>query len=286
MCCHSSMKLELKKFDPRTLKDDSVVLLIGKRNTGKSIMLRHLLSFHQTVPVGNVISPTERANHFFEGFVPKMLVYDEYEPNIIQKFVDRQMKITDQYNLEMRKYGRTDLDPRAFLILDDCLYDKSWPNDKNIRACFMNGRHFKVFFFITMQYPLGIPPHLRSNVDYVFILRENIMKNRERIYQQYAGMFPTFEIFNQVMNQCTENYECLVIDNKSQSNKLEDQVFWYKARIDDKFRLCSKELWDMQAMDEERKALGMARDGEEEEDFDPSVMKKKNVPRIRVQKAF
>lgn len=280
------MKLELKKFDPRSLKDDSVVVLIGKRRTGKSELLKHLLSFHQTLPAGNIVSCTESCNHFFEKFVPKMLIHDEFDPQTVQRFVDRQMKVTQQYEAEIQKYGRSAIDPRAFLILDDCLYDKSWPNDKYIRALFMNGRHFKVFFFITMQYPLGIPPHLRCNIDYIFILRENQVKNRMRIYEQYAGMFPTFEIFNQVMNQCTENYECLVIDNKTQSNKLEDQVYWYKGRLDDKFRLCSKELWDMQAMDEERRALGMAHEPDDEEDFDPAITKKKNVPRIRVQKAF
>lgn len=279
------MKLELKKFDPRNLKDDSVVLFIGKRNTGKSYCLRNIMSYHQNMPIGVIISPTERANHFFEKFVPKMLIYDEYDPNITARFLDRQIKITDQYNKENEKYGRTDLDPRAFLILDDCLYDKTWPNDKNIRGLFMNGRHFKVFFLITMQYPLGIPPHLRANVDYVFIFRENQVKNRERIYQQYAGMFPTFEIFNQIMDQCTENYECLVIDNKVQSNKIEDQVYWYKAS-DCKFRMCSKNLWDMQAMDDERRAMGIAQEPDDEENYNPAVMKKKNIPKIRVQKAF
>lgn len=280
------MKLEMKKFDPRTLKDDSVVLFIGKRNVGKSLMLRYILSFHQSLPIGVIISPTERANHFFETFIPKMLIYDEYDPAITSRFLDRQIKITDQYNAEIKKYGRTDLDPRAFFVLDDCLYDKTWPNDKNIRATFMNGRHFKIFFMITMQYPLGIPPHLRANVDYVFIFRDNQIKNRERIYQQYAGMFPTFEIFNQVMDQCTENYECLVIDNKVQSNKIEDQVYWFKANPDVNFKLCSKQLWDMQAMDEERKAMGIDQNGDDEEDYNPAVMKKKNVPKIRVQKTY
>ena len=62
-----------------------------------------------------------------------------------------------------------------------------------------------------MQFALGIPPNLRTNIDYVFILRENIVSNRKRIYEHYAGMFPSFEMFCQIMDQCTENYECLVI---------------------------------------------------------------------------
>ena len=278
------MKLELKKFDMRNLKDDSVVLFIGKRNTGKSILVSDVMYHHRNMPIGVVISPTERANHFFESFVPNMLLYDEFTSEIVAKFIDRQEKLTDHFNSEKKKYGKTDLDPRAFLILDDCLYDKTWPADKNIRCLFMNGRHYKVLFLITMQYPLGIPPHLRSNVDYVFIFRENQVKNRERIYQQYAGMFPTFEIFNQVMDQCTENYECLVIDNKVQSNKLEDQIYWYKATIRNDFKTCSKELWDMQSLEMERQSLGIAPPMEDDEDYDPQVMKKKSAPTIRVRK--
>ena len=41
----------------------------------------------------------------------------------------------------------------------------------------------------------------------------------------------TFEMFCQVMDQCTENFECLVVNNNAKSNKLEDQVFWYKADL-------------------------------------------------------
>ena len=91
--------------------------------------------------------------------------------------------------------GYTKIDPRAFLILDDCLYDNSWVRDKNIRALFMNGRHYHMMFIITMQYALGIPPNLRTNIDYVFILRENYQSNRKRLYENFAGMFKTFDLF-------------------------------------------------------------------------------------------
>jgi hypothetical protein len=278
------MKLELKKFVMSDLKDDSVVLFIGKRNTGKSVLVRDVMFHNQKLPVGVVISPTEKANQFFENFVPNMLIYDEFSPDIVKKFIDRQEKITKQYNAEKKKYGKTSVDPKAFFILDDCLYDKTWPTDKNIRCLFMNGRHYKVLFLITMQYPLGIPPHLRTNVDYVFILRENQVKNRERIYQQYAGMFPSYEIFSQVLDQCTENYEGLVIDNKVQSNKLEDQVYWYKADLHNDFRVGDPKLWNIQALQMERQLLGIAPSpDEEEEDFDPKITKKK-APMIRVRK--
>jgi hypothetical protein len=127
---------------------------------------------------------------------------------------------------------------------------------------------------ITMQYPLGIPPALRTNIDFVFILREPYIANRKRIYENYAGMFPTFESFCQVMDQCTENYECLCIVNNAKSNKLQDQVFWYKADGHNDFRLGSKEFWelskDIQSDDEDEK-------------YDPTNAKKKG-PKISVRK--
>jgi hypothetical protein len=127
-----------------------------------------------------------------------------------------------------------------------------------------------------MQYPLGIPPMLRTNIDYVFILRENYIANRKRIYENYAGMFPTFESFCQVMDQCTENYECLVINNNSKSNKLFDQVFWYKADNHGDFKLGSKEFWEL--------SKGINSDDEDEK-YDPSNVKKRGGgPKISVKK--
>jgi hypothetical protein len=124
------------------------------------------------------------------------------------------------------------------------MYDNKWTRDKNIRGIFMNGRHWKILFMITMQYCMDLPPSLRANIDYVFILRENIIQNREKLYKHFFGIFPTFDSFNDVMNQCTENYECLVLDNTSKSNKIEDVVFWYKAKVGRKFRIGSPELWE------------------------------------------
>ena len=99
-------------------------------------------------------------------------------------------------------------------------------------------------------------------------------------------MFANFEVFNQVMNQCTENYECLVIDCKTQSNKLEDQVFWYKAK-EVHFKMCSTEMWNMQSLEEQRSLQGLGvNDDEDDEKYDAGVFaKKKNNPRINVKKS-
>ena len=277
------MTLELKKFDMKSISfkpnenKGPVVVLIGKRDTGKSFLVRDLLYYQQEIPIGTVISGTEEGNGFYAKMVPKLFVHNEYNTAIIENILKRQRTVLKQIKKEMETYKRSTIDPRAFVILDDCLYDNTWTRDKMMRLLFMNGRHWKVMLVITMQYPLGIPPALRTNIDYVFILRENYIANRKRIYENYAGMFPTFESFCQVMDQCTENYECLVINNNSKSNKLHDQVFWYKADNHGDFRLGSKEFWEL--------SKGL-KDEDEEEQYDPNSVKKRGAgQKISVKKA-
>ena len=233
------MEIQLRKFDMSEIKDDKVVVLIGKRDTGKSFLCKDILFHHRDIPVGQVISGTEGANQFYSKMVPKLFIHGEFNTQIVQNILKRQKMLISKIN-----QGQGNIDPRSFLILDDCLYDNSWAKDKFMRSVFMNGRHYKLLFMLTMQFALGIPPNLRTNIDYVFILRENYVSNRKRLYEHYAGMFPTFEMFCQIMDQCTENYECLVINNNAKSNKLTDQVFWYKAEPHDDFRICSQQAWD------------------------------------------
>jgi hypothetical protein len=276
------MTLELKKFDMKHISfrpDENkgpVVVLIGRRDTGKSYLVRDLLFYHQDIPIGTVISGTEAGNGFYSSHVPKLFIHDEYNTAIIENILKRQKTVLKQVKKEFDQYKRSNIDPRAFVILDDCLYDATWTRDKMMRLLFMNGRHWKVMLIITMQYPLGIPPNLRTNIDYVFILREPYIANRKRIWENYAGMFPTFESFAQVMDQCTENFECLVINNNAKSNKLHDQVFWYKAEHHSDFKLGSKEFWE----------LSKDFNSDDEEDtYDPNSVKKRGQgPKISVKK--
>ena len=246
------MTLELKKFDMKKISFNPnenkgpVIVLIGRRDTGKSFLVRDLLYYHRDIPVGTVISGTEAGNGFYGCLVPKLFIHDEYNSAIIENILKRQKVVLKEIKKQKDTYKKqSNIDPRAFVIMDDCLYDNTWSRDKMMRLLFMNGRHWKIMLVITMQYPLGIPPNLRTNIDYVFILREPYIANRKRIFDNYAGMFPNFEAFCQVMDQCTENYECLVIDNNSKSNKLEDQVFWYKAESHNDFKLGNKEYWNL-----------------------------------------
>jgi hypothetical protein len=227
------MNIQLKKFDPSKMADDKVCLFIGKRGTGKSTLVIDIMYHKRNIPMGVVMSGTEEGNHFYSNYVPDLFVHGNYNRDVIEKVIQAQKD-------KLSKFGKVD---PVFILLDDCMYDKSFLKDDCMRQLFMNGRHWKIFFLLTAQYCMDLPPGLRTNVDYVFVLRENVTQNREKLFKSFFGIFPNFQMFQQVMDACTENYECLVLDNTSKSNHINECVFYYKAALRAPFHMGSPAWW-------------------------------------------
>jgi hypothetical protein len=154
------MNFQIRKFNIQTIVDrceiDSrkspMIVLIGKKDTGKSFLVRDILANTRACfPVGTVISGTEVANPFFQEMVPSKLIHDKYRPEIVMNAIKRQLAVKQSRNHEKKSHGgHSNADPRAFLILDDCLYDKTWINEESTRYIFMNGRHIDMVTLITM----------------------------------------------------------------------------------------------------------------------------------------
>ena len=252
-----------------------IIIMIGRRGGGKSVLIQDLMYNHQSIPSGTVISGTEEGNGFFGRMVPRIFIHDEYHVSIIEKVLMRQQTIMRKWTSDLQTFHKSDVDPRTFLIMDDCLYDESWTREKLVRYVFMNGRHRKIMFVITMQHPLGIPPCLRTNIDFVFLLRDTIVQNQKRLYDAYAGMFETFDEFRQVFGQVTANYGAMVINYTSRSNEITDQVFWYNASMHEPYRLGAPEFWEM-SRDLEERHTGA--------DYDPARLRKRSAMQISVRK--
>ena len=97
-----------------------------------------------------------------------------------------------------------------------------------------------ILTILTMPYPLGLSPTIKKLFNYVFIFRENYFGNKKRLYEHYGQMFSTFDKFCEVLDQYTQDYDCLVIYNTPDPNvKLDitELVFWYKAESHNEFKL-------------------------------------------------
>jgi hypothetical protein len=257
------MLLQLKRFEPESVADNAVCLFIGKRGTGKSTCLKDVLFHHRHVHAGVCMSGTEECNEFWKECVPDTFIFNDYEPKTTRKLIKRQRRA--------RQEGRNP-EP-IFFIAEDVLYDKRLSHDANIRGVFMNGRHWNILFLVTMQYVLDIPPSMRSNVDFVFAFREHVLANKEKLWRAFYGIFPSYDMFDQVFNACTEGYECLVLDNTRKTNKIEECVFWYKADRREGFRVGSKEYWAFHVMNYNPGAGGGVSDDDSDEDMYPKQRK-------------
>jgi energy-coupling factor transporter ATP-binding protein EcfA2 len=55
---------------------------------------------------------------------------------------------------------------------------------------------------VSLQFPLGISPQLRSLFNVVFLGRDDFFTNRKRLYDNYCGFYKTFKKFNDHLDQC------------------------------------------------------------------------------------
>jgi hypothetical protein len=227
---YGTNEINIKKFDLKKLSQKNpTVLLIAPRRSGKSWIIRDILYQNNDIPVGVIIAPTDRMTKFYEQNFYDAFIYYEFKTKILFNLFERQKKMIakkKQKAIEGKK-----VDTRAFLIMDDCLSTKGeWAKDPLIAQVMLEGRHYDIFYMLTTQYAISIGPDLRTNFDYIFLLSDNNIDNQEKMRKNFAGIFPNLAAFQEVYFPCTENHGALVIDASIKSHKIEDVVYWYRAK--------------------------------------------------------
>lgn len=233
------VKVKLRPFDPSTFKPNRAILIVGKKGSGKSVlmnMIAWLLSGH--VDLAMAITPSTDSKDMFKRFMPACFILHEYPSDKITRLIEHQRACRE--NGERMN--------RIVLFLDDVTYDKTIFRRTEIRDILMNQRHLNITLVFAMQYCMDVGPDIRSQIDYVFAFKEAIAANRKRLHTNFFGMFPKLDGFEKAFATCTENFECMVMDSTQATNKLEDQVFYFKATMEaglPKFRLGRSVFWKM-----------------------------------------
>ncbi len=226
--------LPIREFKLESMCENPAIVMIAKRASGKSWVCRSILKHFKDIPVGIIIAPTEKmaTPPFYSDFFPDSYIHYEYKSETIEKLLVRQ-DIMIEKKIDRQKEGKDIVDPRGFILMDDCLSKKgSWMKDQPIMELLFNGRHYQLMYMLTMQFPLGITPELRCNFDYIFLLKDDFYSNLKRLYDHYAGMFPTFDSFRLVFKELTSNFGSMVIVNRGACDNFLDKIFWYRAQND------------------------------------------------------
>jgi len=264
-------ELILDKFNMKAMKNAVRIAVIGRSGSGKTVLIEDIMKHKRKIPSGICISGTTEGRKTFSKFIPDTFIYPDYNSDVVKKFL----------NVQIEKIEKRDPNPDAFLIMDDCFYQsKTWSKNEEMKYIFMNSRNDKVFFILSMQHMMGIPPEFRANIDYVFILKNSIKSNREQLFKHYAGMFDSLRDFETVMDHFTQDYGCLVIDNKNTGTSIRDQVFFYKAKHHPvcNFTVGAPWYWNFHNQFYNADTKTVAR-------FEIGTSDKKKKPKLKVKKA-
>ena len=220
--------LPVRQFKLQDMVENPSIIMIAKRGSGKSWIVRAIMMHFNKIPCGIVIAPTDRMNSFYNDFFPDTYIHYQYKSIIISKILDRQTQMIDKQ--QAKKSKGVHIDVRTCIIMDDCLGDKkSWVRDAPILELLFNGRHYQIMYILTMQFALGITPELRTNFDYIFLLKADFISEQRKLFDHYAGMFPNFDSFRQVFNELTAEFGAMVIDNRRKAANPLERLFWYRA---------------------------------------------------------
>ena len=152
------------------------------RNTGKTTLITSLLYAKKHIfPVGMIMSGTEDSNGHYRKIFPSTFVYNKLVEDRVENFVKRQ------------KIAKKHLpNPWAVLLLDDCTDDPKLFNKPLFQGLYKNGRHWKMWYILSLQYCMDVKPVIRTNIDGTFILREPSLKNRRVVMGKLCGYHSRF----------------------------------------------------------------------------------------------
>ena len=212
-------------------------VVIGKPGTGKSFLISDLI-YHKShlFPIAMVQNGTEDSNHMYSRFMPELFIYDALNLTKLEDFVKRQ-KVAREYLPN----------PWAMLVIDDCFDNPKLFKTTVMNSLFKNGRQYKMFMIMGMQYCLDVPPAIRVCIDGTFIFAENSRVTRKKIWENFASVIPDFGTFCAIMDQITTDNTALYVHNSGTNNSFEKSVFWYKAKpVPKNFKFGSPEFWKYQ----------------------------------------
>lgn len=227
--------MEISHLDVKSIPNEAVILALGRRKSGKSVNIASILYAKRDVfEFGLVFCGSTATKMEYEKIIPKRFIYDGVDINVLTKLVNMQEEAVKNGTVRP-----------VFVVADDVGYDSVVFRSKIFRRLFMNGRHAKIFFIMSLQYSMGIRPALRGQIDYVFASLEKNQTYRRKIFEHYSVAIKRFSVFDELMCECTKNFETFVLSVcSSNSQKISKNIFYYKSIYPTpEFRMASNKSW-------------------------------------------
>jgi len=188
---------------------NNIVCLVAKRKSGKSQLLRYIISKNKhKFDKMFLVCPTQAINDFYEeSLFKKNDIFENYSDN----WVNALMKKMGEINAKKTNDKEC---KHVLLVLDDVCSDTDFHHSKTLKQLATKGRHYKVSLFITCQYLYHVPPIFRSNVDWMLVGQIN-SQGLEILTSEFIAGEITKPEFIKMYYKATSNYGFLLINNNS-----------------------------------------------------------------------
>lgn len=219
----------LNEFDLNQLGDNDVVIVVGRRGSGKSILSRDIMCHKRHISRGAVFRPTEAFDPIFSDSGNPAFVHETFDETLLDNMIKEQrVRIHKD-----RQLGRDAVS--NFLVLDDMATTHRGGEYSSLNHIFSNGHHEACFVLVTTQRFSSVKGSLLyGNCDYVFLFDTASVKEQEAFFEEYEGHFDgSLQEFKQLFKKYTKDHGCMVIKMTSfVTHRIEDRMWHYRARHD------------------------------------------------------
>ena len=194
-----------------------VIFVIGMRASGKTHIIKDILIQKRHFRIGRIFCPSNRDYNKYSDFIKNDLLYYRYNKYLALEVIENQ---------------KLDNSKTAIIVFDDVLSSKGdWINDSILVELITKAKELNILVVFAFQFLLNLPPIYIDNVDYVFLLQEDFPGGRGGLYKKLGNNFENFEQFGKVFERIynVSDYTSMVIDKKSQSTNLMDNIYKYTS---------------------------------------------------------
>lgn len=190
-----------------------IIALIGKKESGKSNTIKHLiLKLQNELNFGLIFTRTKFDDGY--NYVNPKYVIQGFDKKIFLDYlqgIENYLSETDE-NDEKRK------PPSNFLVFDDLV--GILKDDDDFINFIANHRHYGTHVFIGAQYlKKGVPTTLRECTNYAVMYNTKTENSLKGLHENFGGLFDNFKEFKStLLNTTKEKFHALL----------------YNASLDDK----------------------------------------------------
>lgn len=179
-------------------------ILIGKPNSGKSHLLKYLLTLdhpdYSDDPIRyGLIFTNTKFTGFWEQMFPRDFIHPKFDPTALEALMNIQSQNPQN---------------KCVVVFDDSLSQQGFASQLFLDLT-TQYRHFGISIYISTQYIYKVNPTIRECSSYVAAFRLTTERSLKAAYDSFGSYFKNFDEFRKYVIDNTGNYQFIYYEANS-----------------------------------------------------------------------